>query len=872
MMKKLLSLPPNLVECFHEVTGLSRDEYFCTCDPIGHRLGSGGGTTWVLQQAAEWLQGERCIILHAGGQSKRLPAYAVSGKVLTPIPVFRWERGQRLSQTLMDLQLPLYERMMEQAPARLTTMIVSGDVYIRAAERLGDIPDADVVCYGLWLDASVAKNHGVFVSDRRTPNVLKQMLQKPSTERLTELLKDHFYLTDIGIWMLSDRAVRLLAKRSLKEEVKVNSEKFASAAPVGNYSLLPIHSSLKEYDLYSEFGCALGTNPTIDDPELRELSVAVVPLPGGEFYHFGTSREMISSTVAIQNIVNDQRDIMHHDRKPHPSIFTQNAITHYRFTEDNYNIWIENSFVGPRWTLTHDNVVTGVPENDWDITLEPGECIDVVPVGDSDYEVRRYRIDEPVNSNELAERANLRRLFAQRCEFRSKNWPALARNWQHSVFYQLDLDDAAREFSKWQIPMPEPLAADAPLMTRIHDAMFRGDSNKAFSLLREGLTESALAVKQAPRLSVYPDQIVWGRSPVRIDLAGGWTDTPPYCLMEGGAVVNIAIELNGQPPLQAYVKPCPVPHIVLRSIDLGAIEVVETYEQLAEYNKVGSPFSIPKAALVLAGFQPGFSQQTYPSLKEQLQAFGAGIELTLLSAIPAGSGLGTSSILASTVLGAVSDFCGLGWDKNEIGKRTLVLEQLLTTGGGWQDQFGGVLEGVKLLETQRGFDQNPLVRWLPDGLYTQPEYAQCHLLYYTGVTRTAKKILAEIVRRMFLNHGDEIRQLRAMKAHAQDMYETMQRQDFQRMGQLIRKTWQQNQLIDSGTNPDSVRQITNLVDDLCLGYKLPGAGGGGYLYMVAKDPEAAARIKQILNSQQPNANARFVDMTLSKKGLQISRS
>ena len=871
MMKKLLSLPPNLVECFHEVTGLSRDEYFCTCDPIGHRLGSGGGTTWVLQQAAEWLQGERCIILHAGGQSKRLPAYAVSGKVLTPIPVFRWERGQRLSQTLMDLQLPLYERMMEQAPARLTTMIVSGDVYIRAAERLGDIPDADVVCYGLWLDASVAKNHGVFVSDRRTPNVLKQMLQKPSTERLTELLKDHFYLTDIGIWMLSDRAVRLLMQRSTDPSGKTAGHDNCQLS-TDHCQLSTVNCQLKEYDLYSEFGCALGTNPTIDDPELRELSVAVVPLPGGEFYHFGTSREMISSTVAIQNIVNDQRDIMHHDRKPHPSIFTQNAITHYRFTEDNYNIWIENSFVGPRWTLTHDNVVTGVPENDWDITLEPGECIDVVPVGDSDYEVRRYRIDEPVNSNELAERANLRRLFAQRCEFRSKNWPALARNWQHSVFYQLDLDDAAREFSKWQIPMPEPLAADAPLMTRIHDAMFRGDSNKAFSLLREGLTESALAVKQAPRLSVYPDQIVWGRSPVRIDLAGGWTDTPPYCLMEGGAVVNIAIELNGQPPLQAYVKPCPVPHIVLRSIDLGAIEVVETYEQLAEYNKVGSPFSIPKAALVLAGFQPGFSQQTYPSLKEQLQTFGAGIELTLLSAIPAGSGLGTSSILASTVLGAVSDFCGLGWDKNEIGKRTLVLEQLLTTGGGWQDQFGGVLGGVKLLETQRGFDQNPLVRWLPDGLYTQPEYAQCHLLYYTGVTRTAKKILAEIVRRMFLNHGDEIRQLRAMKAHAQDMYETMQRQDFQRMGQLIRKTWQQNQLIDSGTNPDSVRQITNLVDDLCLGYKLPGAGGGGYLYMVAKDPEAAARIKQILNSQQPNANARFVDMTLSKKGLQISRS
>jgi galactokinase/mevalonate kinase-like predicted kinase len=302
------------------------------------------------------------------------------------------------------------------------------------------------------------------------------------------------------------------------------------------------------------------------------------------------------------------------------------------------------------------------------------------------------------------------------------------------------------------------------------------------------------------------------------------------------------------------------------------MEVVDTYEQLADYNKVGSPFSIPKAALVLAGFHPNFSAQRYPSLQAQLEDFGCGIEVTLLSAIPAGSGLGTSSILASTVLGAVSDFCSLAWDKTEIGRRTLVLEQLLTTGGGWQDQFGGVLGGVKLLETPQGFEQDPLVRWLPTDLYTQPEYQPCHLLYYTGITRTAKKILGEIVRRMFLNHGGEIRQLRAMKAHAADMYEAIQRQDFQEMGRLIRKTWQQNQLIDSGTNPDSVRRITDLIDDLCLGYKLPGAGGGGYLYMVAKDPEAAARIKQILHEHPTNANARFVEMTLSKKGLQVSRS
>lgn len=909
-MKKLLSLPPNLVRkgekggtIFHQITELSEEEYFCTCDPEGHRIGSGGGSAWLLMEAFrqsrkaqfdEWLSSEKRILLHAGGQSRRLPSYAPSGKILTPIPVFRWERGQRLSQDLMSLQLPLYEQMMNMAPKGLNTMIVSGDVLIRTNQPLGPVPQADVVVYGLWLDASVAKNHGVFVSDRRTPQVLKQMLQKPSVEELHQLQKNHYYLTDIGVWILSDRAIRLLMNRCMEGDASANSQ-------------------IKYYDLYSDFGRSLGTEPLIDDAEIKSLSVAVVPLAGGEFYHFGTSREMISSTVILQNLVSDQRQIMHHDLKPHPSIFVQNALLDVSFSAENQNIWIENSHIGKRWKLTSENIVTGVPRNDWQITLAPGQCLDIVPVGDDRFAVRPYHIDDrfdgaeqqrkqfPVlayneiepwlqanlsphpsdiiphpsalfSAEEISAEANLARLFEQRVDFRKTNWSAIARNWHHSVFYQLDLDDAAHEFKRYGIPMPAPLEDDAPLMVRIHDAMFRGNSDEAFGLLRQGLTERVLAEPQQPQMSVMQDQIVWGRSPVRIDIAGGWTDTPPYCLLEGGNVVNLAIELNGQPPLQTYVKPCAEPRIILRSIDLGASEVVETYEQLQQFNKVGSPFSIPKAALALAGFLPQFSVNRYPSLKAQLEAFGCGIELTLLSAIPAGSGLGTSSILAATVLGAVSDFCSLAWDKNEIGRRTLVLEQLLTTGGGWQDQFGGVLGGVKLLQTQSGFDQAPLARWLPTDLYVQPEYQQCHLLYYTGITRTAKQILAEIVRRMFLNNGEQLRLLRQMKEHTMMMYDAIQRQDFVQMGSLVRRTWEQNQLLDSGTNPEQVRRLTDLIDDLCLGYKLPGAGGGGYLYMVAKSPEAAARIRRILTENRLSPNARFVDMSLSTNGLQVSRS
>ena len=911
-MKKLLSLPPNLVGWFHDITGYPKSEWFCTNDPIDHKLGSGGGTTWLLTKAYEnemansdannqktfdeWLSSEKRLLLHAGGQSRRLPAYAPSGKVLTPVPVFRWERGQRLSQDLLSLQIPLYKKIMDAAPSSLHTMIVSGDVLIRTTQPLQPIPEADVVCYGLWLGPEIAKNHGVFVSSCDTPSVLKCMLQKPSPSTLGTIQKDHYYLTDIGIWLLSDKAVKVLM------------------------------SHKGEYDLYSEFGGAMGTEPTLNDEAVKELKVAILPLPGGEFYHFGTSHELLSSTLAIQNLVNDQRLIMHHSRKPHPCIFIQNSITKKAVDSGNEEVWIENSYISEGWSISQKNIITGVPENNWNITLAPGQCVDIVPMGETQYVVRPYgfndrfageeqqrpqfpivdNIDEAglvlrymlhqdteedkgkgkaiyeraqkISAEQISATANLRRLFEQRREFRKHNWPSLADNYEHSVFYQLDLNDAAKEFKANGIAMPKPLPNSAPLLTRMKDAMFRGDNDKAFSLLRDGIVKTSKANDiNTPTLSsisnkVATDQIVWGRSPVRIDIAGGWTDTPPFCLMEGGSVVNLAIELNGQQPIQTYVKPCREHHVVLKSIDLGASEIVETYEQLADFKRVGSPFSIPKAALALAGFLPQYSQEKYPDLKSQLMAFGCGIEITLLSAIPAGSGLGTSSVLAATVLGTINDFLSLGWDKNEICHKTLVLEQLLTTGGGWQDQFGGVLQGVKLLQTCKGFEQQPIVHWLPTDLYTQPEYQACHLLYYTGITRTAKTILAEIVQKMFLNDHDQVALLREMKAHSLQMYEAIQRNDFQEMGKLVGKTWLQNQAIDAGTNPLEVKKLTDLIDDLCLGYKLPGAGGGGYLYMVAKDPEAAARIKVILNANRPNDNARFVGMSLSKTGLQVSRS
>ncbi len=926
-MKKLLSLPLNLVSVFHEITGYSQQEYFVSSDPVDRKVGSGGGTAWLLDRYEETLPAsrkatdEKLILLHAGGQSRRLPAYSSSGKILTPVPCLHNKRGEQIDQNLLSLQLPLYEKIMEAAPACLSTMIVSGDVFIRTTEPLQAIPEADVVCYGLPLSAEKASHHGVFVSSKDNPQSLLYMLQKPDVQTFNRVSSEHLCLVDIGIWLLSPRAVELLRRHSCKA------------------------GRVEFYDMYTDFGGALGSQPRLDDEEIAALSVAILPLPGGEFYHFGTTADVFRSMQALQKAVGIPED-------KQTTQFVQHADVYNPLGDTNQYVWIENSCVGAHWALSDHHMITGVPENDWQLSLLPGQCVDIVPVSDDKYAVRPYGFDDafrgsaasddtlflghpfkewlsarqleevdtdgaddlqsmrlfPVVDNlndaglvlrwmlnepwqqggrmvwtqaqklsadSLGAQACLPRLFRQRNDFLAQQLPFLEKQHADNRFYHADLQQLSRLFVQNNVAIPAVLPSDAPLMDRISAAMFRSellisksedgqaDHEKAFALLREGLTAEALGNRQRPCWKQEESLLVVKRNPVRIDIAGGWTDTPPFSLLEGGRVVNFSLSLDGELPLQAIVAPLPEPVIRVKSVDLHAEEQIETFEQLAAYNKVGSPFSIPKAALALAGFLPRFSAERYDSLRQQLLSFGCGISVTMQSNVPAGSGLGTSSILAATVLDALNEFCSLGWDRSTIGYRTLVLEQLLTTGGGWQDQFGGLFGGVKLLETPVGFQQLPLVTELPDTIYTHPDYAPLHLLYFTGIQRTAKTILAEIVHRMFLNEHHQLALLRQMKEHAADMGNAISAADYAQVGRLMRTTWQQNQQLDSGTNPAAVARLTAHIDDLCYGYKLPGAGGGGFLYMMAKDLEAARRIRTLLTDNAINATARFFDMKLS---------
>lgn len=955
-MKHLISVPPNTIPHFHKIAKLSAEDWFVSSDPDGKRVGSGGGTIHLLKELfhfeqAEnfnaWLAKEKRVIIHAGGQSRRLPAYAALGKSLLPMPVFRWSRGQSLDQRLIHLQAPLFDQILEHAPQKLNTLIASGDTLIFSGKNIPKIPEADIVCFGMWLEPEKSTNHGVFFASHETPDQLKFMLQKPTILQIKELIHEYYFLMDIGIWLLSDKAIALLMHRcGLQSDTNGND--------IPNF-----------YDLYSNFGLAMGEAPTVPDDEINTLKVALVNLEGGEFYHLGNTSELITSNLAIQNRITDQREIWHRHIKPHPSIFILNAEVQTKLDPRHSNIWIENATISSGWKLKDNHVLTHIPENDWNLKLNSGDCLGMVPLTDQEVAIRNYGFNDPfrgtlesdtttfmgislkqwlvkrdisstfshieqntdiqflplfpilntnridpafiqwlfdrepenredfkkqwnnarrLSSDEISQHCNIPIMEEQSNRFRLKTIPALARNYSNSVFYQLDLAKLAIEYSDKNILLPAAIEGKNMDWLPLHSHMFRAsvmrkkgldwnqEEKKAFDYLRDSVLEQFYKSTSDPIIKLLPDQIAWGRSPVRLDLAGGWTDTPPYCFLHGGKVINLAVELNGQPPLHCYIKASEKPEFVIRSIDLGAQETIRSFDELRAFYKIGSPFAIPKAALALAGFIPEFSTRKFTSLQNQLEYAGGGLEVSILSAVPKGSGLGTSSILAATVLGTISEVCGLGWDKAETGRRTLALEQLLTTGGGWQDQYGGILEGIKLLETIPGKIQNPQIKWYPDSLFTDPVNKNRILLYYTGITRVAKSILAEIVRGMFLNSSTHLALLEELKLHAINTSETISAKDFEGLAKNVLRSWHLNQKIDHGTNIPEIQELIDRITPWVLGYKLLGAGGGGFMLIFAQNERSAGNIIRELTTNPINKRARFVDFSLSSTGLQVTKS
>jgi galactokinase/mevalonate kinase-like predicted kinase len=955
LVETLLSVPPAAV--LAPPRSAADGAVFAASDPPGRQLGSGGGTAHLLHAAwqatgeglsfSDWLGRSRKLIVHGSGQSRRLPAYAAEGKLMLPLPTLPTITGQRPDQTLLDVQRSDYERIFRHAPSRYRVMVTCGDVLVRTDRWVPRCPEADVLIVGLRASPEEASNHGVMFCDTDPEDRLAFFLQKPTPARIVELSRQFACSLDTGVWLLSERAVGVLLRKCGWDSA---SEAFRNGMAGA-------------YELFDQFGLSLGRTPTAQDPEVGALTCAVLPLPEGRFYHFGTNRSVFASLAQLSHPAESRRSFGHASQEPRLSQVVLNATVARELPHAAVPLWIENADISAGWTLVGSHVLTGIPANRWKVNLPRGVCVDLLGVrGREGLALRVYGFDDRfkgalgsadtlwmgrpaglwlaargltladasldagtdlqdaalfpvvapdesagallawmvadtpakddpakarwlsaprVSATDLVRDGDVASRSLARRRRIADRWKAMGPAEWVAVGLNLDLEHCARLAAEENLAVPmDGAVPGAVSLANVHLAMFaaraagtNGNEARAFELLRELIVGDLTLRPAKPNRNVLDDQIVWGRSPARLDLAGGWSDTPPYCLEHGGRVVNVAVNLNGQPPVQAFARICEEPHLVVHSIDLGMRETIRTYEELVQPSALGG-FSIARAALRLAGFDPRFhADGGHGSLREQLvKEFGGGVELSMLAAIPKGSGLGTSSILAGTLLGVLGEVCGLGWSPYDLYARTSALEQILTSGGGWQDQIGGLAHGLKLIETQPGLSQTPEIRWLPDTLLREAAGSGRALLYYTGITRVARNILGEIVRGIFLNDRARIAIIEEIACNADYAANVVQRQDWEGLREVIRRSWRLNQALDAGTNPPAVQTILARIARWSPALKLLGAGGGGYMLMLAEDQEAAAGIREALRRDPPNASARFVDMSVSDTGLQITRS
>ena len=338
--------------------------------------------------------------------------------------------------------------------------------------------------------------------------------------------------------------------------------------------------------------------------------------------------------------------------------------------------------------------------------------------------------------------------------------------------------------------------------------------------------------------------------PLRIDLAGGWSDTPPICNEMGGTVLNAAVTLNGEGPVKVQVKRIGAAEVRVSSLDLGRRGVLKTMAEVHDHSDPHDWQALVKAALAVTdyGFEDG------------------GLSIVISADVPKGSGMGTSSILGSAVVEALGRIAGRDYSVDDIAELTLKLEQEMRTGGGWQDQMGALVPGVKLLRTKPGRRQR--IEWMRLDAASERAFAKYldehALLYFTGQKRMARNVLNGVVAYYRKNPCDIAKEIvRRLKADAEKAFAAIAARDWKSFTAAVNAYWVNKKALDPGSTNPMVESIIARIAPLIDAVTLCGAGGGGFMLILACDRRAKGKIRKILETGSPVAAGRFYDLSLA---------
>ena len=399
-------------------------------DPGGRRVGSGGSTIACLaeilnqrlggrgssstatptQDLAEphvWLEvlrGLRVLVIHAGGDSRRLPAYGPCGKVFVPLP---GTSDSALGSTLFDRQLPAYLRLPAPPPGAGQVVITAGDVFLGFAPEEVALASAGMTGVGCSALPEQASRHGVYCAG--PGGQVRRFLQKPTpAEQAAAGAVDAYGQAVLDVGVIHFDAAPAVQLLELFEVHPDAGGRLAWSGPLGEAI------ERLGLDFYREICCALGSECTLlsyhaalrasgsswpsrlrsrSTPRSPPFACSVHVLKRCDFLHFGTTRQIITSGL----------DLLRRESRlatPPPVVSINNRFDSAGLIKGE-NAWVEGCWIMAPLTLRGNNVVVGVSVGE-PMELPPGACLDVIPgrnrAGVPVHFVRCYHVDDVFDS------------------------------------------------------------------------------------------------------------------------------------------------------------------------------------------------------------------------------------------------------------------------------------------------------------------------------------------------------------------------------------------------------------------------------------------------------------------------------------------
>ena len=941
-----------------------RVHYAVIPDPEGKRVGSGGAAFNVMRYLAD-IEGEnfmdrRILVIHSGGDSKRIPQYSVCGKLFSPVP-------RQLPDGRMSTLFDEFLIAMAGIPGRIESgmLTLSGDVMLLFNALQLDFQYRGAAAISIKESVATGKDHGVFLNDGN--GYVKRFLHKQTEGALASLgavnAQGNVDL-DTGAIMFDAALLRALWGL-ISTDGRLDEEKFDSFVnersrvsfygdflyPLAGASTLEeFYTQAPEGELNEEL---LKCRRSIWDA-LNGFTMKLICLAPAEFIHFGTTRELWSL---------ETKELGSYEHLG----WTKRVCTDYQgalpLSVINGHIddsvaaggaaYIENCSIGADVSLGENVMLSGLTLKN--ISIPSGSCMHKVRLLNGKYVVRVYGcLDNPKgkymdkSGSTTFLGTDLKSFMAVMGLATDEVWSVNDSSewylWNACLFPECDTQEEAvswactmRRAASGEICVDEGIkrayrdskryslmdsfaAADAVdaimekfalaelikayrfinmvknrtayeealqvyrectitqdefslLMECVRDCsysekmrtylalskymkqkgvryLYDGEELSAYAMESMCFETLSQALKNASGTEYRAQRAVCDSVevslPVRVNWGGGWTDTPPYCNENGGVVLNAAILINGRRPVCVSVKKTERLHVEFESEDIGVKGSTDNIEDIRDCSNPYDYFALHKAALIASGVIPAYGDVT---LDEVLEELGSGIYIsTKVIGIPKGSGLGTSSILAGAAVKALWQFVGRKYTENELYDTVLIMEQLMSTGGGWQDQVGGLSDGIKYITTEAGIRQNIMVEHLdiPDTM--KMELEERFAIIYTGQRRLARNLLREVVGNYINGRKETIYALTEMKRVALQMKNALTEGSMEQFICELNHHWELSKMLDHGVTNTCIEQIFATCEELIDAKFIAGAGGGGFLQVILKDGATRQQLDEHLQN------------------------